>query len=338
MFKYKVGMYGGCFDPLHLGHINCILQASAMCEELHIMLSWSRTRDRIDVRLRHRWLHEICKHLPNITIHLVEDVSPSKEQYDWEGGASNIRGILGRIDIVFAGSDYQNTTIFQDLYPHSKIWYFSRSTTPISSTEIFDNPMKYWDYIPKVAQSYFCKKVLIVGGESTGKSTLVRNLALAYNTTYVEEYGRYTCERAGGEDFMTVEDLQENIVMQRANIYKAQENANKVLFVDTDALTTAFYADLLSVYENNEWYKINDLAYNIANTVQWDLVLFLEPTVPFVQDGTRSEEIMHSRQKYSDMLKAFYDRAGMRYICIHSEDYASRLAQAKKIVSDQCGV
>ena len=44
------------------------------------------------------------------------------------------------------------------------------------------------------------------------------------------------------------------------------------------------------------------------------------------------------RQKYSDMLKAFYHRAGVRYICIRSEDYASRLAQAKKIVSDKCGV
>lgn len=334
--RYKVGMYGGCFDPLHLGHINCILQASAMCEELHLMLCYSKVRDRIDVRLRYRWLHETCKHLPNVVIHLVEDTDSTKETYDWEKGATNIKLMIGtEIDIVFAGSDYQNTTIFQNLYPHSKIWYFPRSTTPISSTEIFDDPMKYWEYIPKVAQSYFCKKVLIVGGESTGKSTLVRNLALVYNTTYVEEYGRYTCERAGGEDFITLDDLQENMIMQRASIYKAQENANKVLFVDTDSLTTSFYTNLLDF---DDGYDTDELGYLIDDTIHWDLVLFLEPTVPFIQDGTRSEEIMHNRQKYSDMLKAFYNRAGVRYICIRSEDYASRLSQAKKIVSDQCGV
>ena len=329
--RYKVGMYGGCFDPLHLGHINCILQASAMCEELYIILSWSKTRDRIDVRLRYRWLHEICKHLPNVTIHLIEDVSPSKDECDWQNGARIIKQAFGKIDVVFAGSDYENTTIFENLYPDSKIWYFSRSTIPISSTEIFDNPMKYWDYIPKVAQSYFCKKVLIVGGESTGKSTLVRNLALAYNTTYVEEYGRYTCERAGGEDFMTLDDLEENMIMQRANIYKAQENANKVLFVDTDSLTTSFYTNLLNFDDADE------LGYRIDDTIQWDLVLFLEPTVPFVQDGTRSEEIMADRQKYSDMLKSYYKRAGV-HLAIVKGDYYTRLEQAKMLIKYQCGV
>lgn len=330
--RYKVGMYGGCFDPLHLGHINCILQASAMCEELHLMLCYNKVRDRIDVRLRYRWLHETCKHLPNVVIHLVEDTDSTKETYDWKKGATNIKLMVGtEIDIVFAGSDYQNTTIFQDLYPHSKIWYFSRSTTPISSTEIFDNPMKYWDYIPKVAQSYFCKKVLIVGSESTGKSTLVRNLALTYNTTYVEEYGRYTCERAGGEDFMTLDDLEENMIMQRANVYKAQENANKVLFVDTDSLTTAFYTNLLGFDDTDE------LGYRIDDTIQWDLVLFLEPTVPFVQDGTRSEEIMADRQKYSDMLKSYYKRAGV-HLAIVKGDYYTRLEQAKMLIKYHCGV
>lgn len=334
--RYKVGMYGGCFDPLHLGHINNIVQASAQCEILHIILCHNPVRDRIDYRVRYRWLRETCKHLPNIKIHCIEDVDTTKEQCNWEDGAEKIKAVIGtEIDVVFCGSDYIGTEIFENLYPNSTIRYFSRYAVPVSSTEIFDNPMKYWDYIPKVAQSYFCKKVLIVGGESTGKSTLVRNLALIYNTTYVEEYGRYTCERAGGEDFMTLDDLKENMIMQRANIYKAQENANKVLFVDTDSLTTSFYTNLLDF---DDGYDTDELGYRIDDTIHWDLVLFLEPTVPFVQDGTRSEEIMHNRQKYSDMLKAFYHRAGVRYICIRSEDYASRLAQAKKIVSDQCGV
>ena len=334
MFKYKVGMYGGCFDPLHLGHINNILQASAMCETLHLMLCYNKVRDRIDYRLRYRWLHETCKHLPNVVIHCIEDTDDTKASYDWHKGATAIKQAIGtEINIVFAGSDYQNGSLFKELYPQSEIWYFSRSIVPISSTEIFDDPMKYWEYIPKMAQSYFCKKVLIIGGESTGKSTLVRNLALAYNTTYVEEYGRFTCERAGGEDFMTAEDLEENIVMQRANIYKAQENANKVLFVDTDSLTTAFYSELLGESEICE-----NLASLIGNTINWDLVLFLEPTVPFVQDGTRSEEIMADRQKYSDMLKGYYDRAGVQYICIRGKDYTSRLAQAKMTIKYHCGV
>ena len=332
MFKYKVGMYGGCFDPLHLGHINNILQASAMCETLHLMLCYNKVRDRIDYRLRYRWLLDTCKHLPNVVIHCIEDTDDTKASYDWQKGATAIKQAIGtEINIVFAGSDYQNGSLFKELYPQSEIWYFSRAVVPISSTEIYNNPMKYWEYIPKVAQSYFCKKVLIIGGESTGKSTLIRNLALMYNTTYVEEYGRFTCERAGGEDFMTFDDLQENLIMQRANIYKAQETANRLLLVDTDSLTTAFYSKLL--YETED-----ELGCCIDSTINWDLVLFLEPTVPFVQDGTRNEEIMADRQKYSDMLKAFYHRAGVRYICIRGDNYASRLAQAKMTIKYHCGV
>ena len=38
--KYKVGMYGGSFDPLHIGHIHDMIRAACMCEELYIMISW----------------------------------------------------------------------------------------------------------------------------------------------------------------------------------------------------------------------------------------------------------------------------------------------------------
>ena len=43
--KYKVGMYGGSFDPLHIGHINNIVRAAAMCEELYIVISWAVGRE-----------------------------------------------------------------------------------------------------------------------------------------------------------------------------------------------------------------------------------------------------------------------------------------------------
>ena len=49
-------------------------------------------------------------------------------------------------------------------------------------------------------QRHYIKKVCVVGTESCGKTTLVRNLATYFNTTHVEEAGRYICDEAGGID------------------------------------------------------------------------------------------------------------------------------------------
>lgn len=40
--RYKVGMYGGAFDSLHIGHIDLIIMAASQCETLYIVLSYLR--------------------------------------------------------------------------------------------------------------------------------------------------------------------------------------------------------------------------------------------------------------------------------------------------------
>ena len=36
---HEVGMYGGSFNPLHLGHVNNIIKAASICKELYIIIS-----------------------------------------------------------------------------------------------------------------------------------------------------------------------------------------------------------------------------------------------------------------------------------------------------------
>ena len=80
------------------------------------------------------------------------------------------------------------------------------------------------------------------------------------------------------------------------------------MWIDTDALTTGFYCDLL-ISEMKEREHLCKLADAIHESNQWDLVLFLEPEgTVFVQDGTRNEDIMKERKKYSNMLKAWFDK------------------------------
>ena len=102
--RYKVGMYGGSFNPLHLGHVDCIIQAANMCEELYIVLSVGTNRGEIDYRVRYRWLYQLTKHIGNVSIIMLEDDTASKEDYNedcWDADAKKVKEQIGKpIDIV----------------------------------------------------------------------------------------------------------------------------------------------------------------------------------------------------------------------------------------------
>lgn len=75
----------------------------------------------------------------------------------------------------------------------------ARSHVPISATVIrnaiqhylngdHEDFFKIKDFIPTVTNDYLTRDIYIVGGESTGKSTLAHNLANQLQTIYVNEY------------------------------------------------------------------------------------------------------------------------------------------------------
>ena len=323
-------MYGGSFNPLHLGHVNDIIKASNMCEKLYVVLSVSSDENEIDHRERFMWLKNITSDMSNVEVFEIYDNSTSKDSYDWKKGADEVKRIINNdIDIVFAGSDYEGENLWEQLYSSSIIKYFSRNEINISSTQIRSNPYNYFEYLPKCVQKYYTKKVCVVGTESCGKSTLVRNLAKYFNTNYVSEAGRDVCDEAGGIDNMQTYHYLKILLEHKKTEETSLQTANKVLLIDTDSLITLYYYML--GFKDNINDAIGEIAKNISKLNKYDLYIFLEPDVKWVQDGTRTYGDTQIREKNNKLLKEIFKDNNINYITI-SGDYEQRYEKAKQLI------
>ena len=119
--KYHTGMYGGSFNPLHLGHLECMIKAAGLCDELFVVISY-REDDKglpvqdIPVRIKIRWVYQLTKHIGNVHILALKDRTLRKEDYSedlWEEECRIVKGQIGRpSDVVFCGSDYDENSFW----------------------------------------------------------------------------------------------------------------------------------------------------------------------------------------------------------------------------------
>lgn len=90
-----------------------------------------------------------------------------------------------------------------------------------------------------------CLKIVLFGPESTGKSTLAKQLAGHYKTAWVPEYMRGYLQKKWDQrkEIVTKDDLLPIAHGQITSENKATESANGLLFCDTDLLELKVYAE-----------------------------------------------------------------------------------------------
>lgn len=127
-----------------------------------------------------------------------------------------------------------------------------------------------------------CIKVVLFGPESTGKSTLAKQLADYYDTVFVPEYSRIYAEY----QLLSNKLLTKNDVMPIAEGQMRLENeqapkANKILICDTDLLETKVYSE---AYYNGICDPLLE-KYALENTYDFYFLTYID--MPWVADNLR---------------------------------------------------
>lgn len=267
----------GKFMPPHLGHLYLVDFARHYVDDLTVVVEQVRD-EPIPSALRLAWMREL---FPSVrVVHLRDDnpQDPSEHPDFWSIWKESLERVLPhKPDHVFASESY-GPMLAQVLSAQFVPVDPGRSVMPISGTAVRSDPLGNWQYLPECVRPYFTKRVCVFGPESTGKSTLTQRLAQHFGSVAVPEYARTLIELQNGQ--VSAEDMPRIARGQRASEDSLARRAQRLLFCDTDALTTTIWSDML-FGTCDPWIRAE------ANERRYDLTLLLDVDVPWVADAVR---------------------------------------------------
>jgi HTH-type transcriptional regulator, transcriptional repressor of NAD biosynthesis genes len=310
--RFQRGLVVGKFSPLHRGHELIINRAREECDEV-FLLSYSKPEmPGCEAIRRDRWLSAI---FPDAHHRAVTDerlrrwIKPGDGPLEVPANDADetthrrfcgfmCRQVFGvTVDAVFTSEDYggefaeELTRYFREGHPACRAVKHvlvdrSRQQLPVSGTLLRQDIHAYREWLSPLVYASFVQRVCLLGGESSGKSTLAGALAEALKTQYVAEYGRELWDAKSGR--LIFDDLRHIAEVQIQREEEAAGRANRFLFCDTSPLTTLFYSHHLFGKAEPTLEKLADRSY--------DFTILCAPDFSFVQDGTRQPETFRTFQ------------------------------------------
>lgn len=170
------------------------------------------------------------------------------------------------------------------------------------------------------------KKVVVIGPESTGKSTLCAKLSAHFKTGWVQEYAREYLIANGTQ--YTFENLLEvangQINMEELAIEKmipVEGNAlPRVLFIDTDMYVMKVWCEF--VFDQCHHWILNKIVER-----KYDLYLLCNVDTPWIKDDLREYPDLVTREKLYHHYKDIMINQQVPWIDI-SGNYEERLEKA----------
>ena len=322
---FSRGLVVGKFSPLHLGHELVIATALDACDDV-IVLSYSSPEfPRCDAAARERWL---CLRAPTAKSVVLDDVRLARlcatndipvRTLPANSDAEHVhREFVGwllldvlrtTVDAVFTSEAYGDgfadslTQQFRSSMPsHRDVAHVcvdaSRTTFHVSGTAVRQDPPSHRSALAPEIYVDLVPRLCLLGGESTGKTTLAQALARRLDTTWVAEYGRERWLELGGGVLGPTELLDIARTQVRHEVATAQ-TARGWLVCDTSPLTTLVYGLIDHSLVPEELHQLARRAY--------DLVFLCDDDLAFTQDGTRRDDAFRTLQQHTTVSLLRHD-------------------------------
>jgi NadR type nicotinamide-nucleotide adenylyltransferase len=301
----------GKFYPPHAGHEYLIRAAADAARNVTVVVMACDV-ESIPLDLRVAWLEEMLADRAHVCVVGVVDNVPVDYESDaiWTAhvelmhqgvaAAERSRAIAaGPVDVVFTSEGYGDE-LARRFGATAMCVDPNRERHCVSGTAVRRDPIAHWNQLAPCVRAFLCRRFVLVGAESTGKTTLAAALAARlrerggvwHATQWVEEYGReYTIDKLADmrrrEPSATMDALQwtspEFELIAREQQHRedrAARTSGPVLICDTDAFATALWHER---YTGTRSASVEAIA--ATSSARAGYILTGLGEVPFEQDG-----------------------------------------------------
>lgn len=176
------------------------------------------------------------------------------------------------------------------------------------------------------------KKIVVIGPESTGKSTLCEQLAKHYQTAWCAEYAREYLLTHGSSyqynDLLTIAKGQ--LALEEKAAQQVQQQKAPLLFIDTDMYVMKVWCEY--VFGQCHPFILEEIA-----SRKYDLYLLCDIDLPWVKDELREYPDEQPRRELYRIYKDIMENQSTPWAII-SGNYEQRLQKAIAAVEQYTAV
>jgi NadR type nicotinamide-nucleotide adenylyltransferase len=321
------GLVIGKFYPPHVGHHHLVRYAAERSHRLTVVVM-AASVESIPLDVRVGWMREAHAEDSNVTVVGIRDDLPVDYESEmlWRGHVELMleatRTVTSEpVDAVFTSEPYGDE-LARRLDARHVLVDLTRGANPVSGTAVRADPVGTWTLLEPCVREHLAWRIVLVGAESTGKTTLAVELAARLRerggvwsrTEWVAEVGREITEEklaalgpSGNLDDLIWEtpDFVKIAALQAERERAAARRGGPVVVCDTDAFATSIWHERYRGARSVEVDALGEAApYHLYLLTHCD-------DVPFVQDGLRDGE--HLRRWMTEQFVERLATSGRRW-------------------------